>query len=446
MMTLPFQIRRLYVFIAAGVLLFAGLTLFAMHSRSNSEDAARKNATPPVAEPAGAQPIPVETAPAVARPVAASLQATGSFIADETSDVAPQASGQVVATPVDVGAFVTAGMVIARLDDRDARLRLQQAQAAERQAAAAVRQAQERIGLGPNGQFNANEVPEVRAARQNYEAAEAQARLAETNARRYANLVETGDVPRATYDQARTQAETARAQANAARQQLEVAINVARQSNAGVAQAQAALEAARAQSAQVQKALTDTVIKAPFPGYISDRPAAVGEYVTPASKVATLLKTDPIKLRLQLPEADAGRVPVGATVVATVTAYPDRQFTGRVTALDPAIDPVSRTITLEAVMSNPANTLRSNMFATVRLQLPDGGQGVFVPRGALIKDTASASSRVYVIDGDVARLRVVQLGEEAGDLVRVINGVNAGDVVATSNLDQLYDGAPVLRQ
>lgn len=444
-MTHAFQIRRLYVYIAAGVLLFAGLMLFAVHSRSNSDDAARKNAAP-TAEPAGPQPIPVETAQAISQAVAANIQATGSFIADETSDVAPQASGQVAATPVDVGAFVTAGTVIARLDDRDARLRLQQAQAAERQAAAAVRQAQEKIGLTPNGQFNASAVPEVRAAQQNYEAAEAQARLAETNARRYANLVETGDVPRATYDQARTQADTARAQANAARQQMEVAINVARQNNAGVAQAQAALEAARSQSAQAQKALADTVIKAPFPGYVSERPAAIGEYVTPASKIVTLLKTDPIKLRLQLPEADAGRVPIGATVVATVTAYPDRQFTGRVTALDPAIDPVSRTITVEAVMSNPANTLRSNMFAASRIQLPGGGLGVFVPRAAIIKDTASTASRVYVIDGDVARLRMVQLGEEAGDLARVLNGINPGEVLATSNLDQLYDGAPVLRQ
>src|SRR5262249_33278285 len=144
MIKFPFRIRRLYVFIAAGLLLFAGLMLFAVHSRSNSENEAKKTATANP-EPTGAQPIPIETAPtaapptpletapAVQRAVEASLQATGSFVADETSDVAPQASGQVAATPVDVGAFVKTGTVIARLDDRDARLRLQQAQAAERQ-------------------------------------------------------------------------------------------------------------------------------------------------------------------------------------------------------------------------------------------------------------------------------------------------------------------------
>ena len=69
MMTAPFQIRRLYIYIAAGVLLFAALMLFAVRSRSNSENAAKKNAAPPTAEPAGAQPIPVETAQAIARHV-----------------------------------------------------------------------------------------------------------------------------------------------------------------------------------------------------------------------------------------------------------------------------------------------------------------------------------------------------------------------------------------
>jgi len=133
-------------------------------------------------------------------------------------------------------------------------------------------------------------------------------------------------------------------------------------------------------------------------------------------------------------------------VTASVTAYPDRPFTGQVKMIDPAIDLASRTITVEAQMSNPGNVLRSNMFATARIQLPGGGQGVFVPRTAIINDPATGSARVYVVDNNAARLRVVQLGEAVGDLVRVNNGVSVGEVVVTSNLDQLYDGATVLRQ
>lgn len=439
-MKLPFKIKQIHI-ITIGIMLAVAM-VFAARSRSRTEEEARLEAS----QPAEIHPVSVSTSIAISQQVAAYIQATGSFAADETSDVAPEASGQVVATPVDVGAFVPDGAVIARLDDRDARLRLEQAEAAERQAAAAVRQAQERIGLGQGGAFDANEVPEVRAARQNYEAAEAQARLADVNAQRYTRLVESGDVSRSAFDQARAQAETARAQANAARQQLEVAVHVARQSNVGISQAQAQLEGARSQVSLARKALADTVVRAPFAGYISDRPVAVGEYVTPASKIATIMRINPIKLRLQLPEADAGRVQSGMPVVATVSAYPGREFAGKVTVINPAIDPVSRTITVEVDISNPENVLRPNMFATGRIMQPGGAMGVFIPREAIIKEAATASARVYVIEGDAARLRVVQVGEESGALVRIASGVNAGEAVVTNNLDQLFDGLQVIQQ
>jgi len=124
-------------------------------------------------------PVAVTTASAIAREVPSFFQATGSLVADETSDVAPQTSGQVVATPVDVGAFVRQGDVIARLNDRDARLRLQQAEAGVGQAIAGVRQAEARLGLRAGGNFEASSIPEVRAAGSNLEQALAQLRLAQ---------------------------------------------------------------------------------------------------------------------------------------------------------------------------------------------------------------------------------------------------------------------------
>ncbi|HVF92273.1 MAG TPA: efflux RND transporter periplasmic adaptor subunit, partial [Blastocatellia bacterium] len=388
-MKFPPRIRRNYVILLAVLLLAVSLVAVV---RSRSKSNAEAEAVAAAAEPAPLAPIEVSTAKAVSQQVSVYIQGTGSFAADETSDVAPETSGQVIATPVDVGAFVKQGAVLARLDDRDARLRSQQAQAAVRQAQAAVRQAEAKLGIGPDGKFTPTDIPEVRAARQNYEAAEAQARLAEANERRYANLVETGDVSRAVYDQQRAQAETARAQANAARQQLEVTINTARQNNAGIGVAQAALEAARSQAALAEKAVADTVIKAPFPGYISDRPVAAGEYVTPSSRVATLLRTNPIKLRLQLPESDVARVAPGMPVVVTVAAYPDREFDGRVAVINPAIDPVSRTVTVEADINNTANALRPNMFATGRILQPGGGQGVFVDRAAVMSDSNTGTA------------------------------------------------------
>ena len=391
------------------------------------------------------KPVEISTSQAEAREVPLFVQVTGSFAADEQSDVATQIAGQIIATPVDMGSFVQQGAVIARLDDRDARLRLQQLLASQRQAEAALKQAEAKIGLDAGGNFNAAAVPEVIAARQNHEAAEAQAKLAETNARRYEKLAETGDVSRIIADQYRTQADTARAQANAAKQQYEVAINQARQNNQGIQTAQAGLAAARAQVAIAQKAVSDTIIKAPFAGYISDRPVAIGEYVTPQSKIATVIKSNVLKLNLQLPEANAPIARPGVTVVATVAAFPKAEFSGTISAVNPALDPASRTITVEASMRNEGNRLKPGMFASAKIYEASGGQGVFVPRTAVQQESGESSARIYVVEGDVVKVRVVQIGELAGEAVRVLSGVQAGDVVATSNLEELFDGAAIRR-
>ena len=165
---------------------------------------------------APAAPVAITTATATTRDVPSYFQASGSLLAQETSDVASQTSGQVISTPVSVGAFVRQGQVIARLNDRDARLRLQQAAAGVSQAVAGVRQAEARLGLSAGGKFIASNIPEVRAAAANYEQAQAQLRLAQANEARYRELVESGDVARATYDQFRTTRDTTQAQANAA--------------------------------------------------------------------------------------------------------------------------------------------------------------------------------------------------------------------------------------
>jgi multidrug efflux pump subunit AcrA (membrane-fusion protein) len=390
-------------------------------------------------------PVTVTTAVAVAREVPSYIQATGSLIADEISDVASQASGQVVATPVNVGAFVRQGDVIARLNDRDARLRLQQAQSAVTQAVAGVRQAEARLGLRPGGNFDAVAIPEVRSAGSGLEQAQAELRLAEANEKRYRELVETGDVALSVYDQFRTQRDTARSRVNAARQQLEAAVNTARQSNQAIQTAEAGVESARAQVAIAQKAVADAVIRAPYAGFVSNRPIAVGEFVTPSSIAATVLRTNPIKLQLQVAEAEVPFITPGMGVSLEVDAHRERKFAGRVTAVNPAIDPVSRAATVEAAVDNGDNALRSGMFATARIVRQGGSRAVYVPRAAVVSDQNTQSYRVFVIQDGTAKLRVVQIGTEEGDTVQILSGVNAEETVATSNLEQLFEGARVVQ-
>src|SRR5262245_33145485 len=242
------------------------------------------------------KPIEVSTTTAEVREVSISMESNGTFEATESSDLAPPAEGLVTATPVDVGASVKGGDVVVRLDERDARLRLDQAKALVDQAEASLRKAESRIGIVQGKNFDAVRVPEVQAAQAAYESAKAKNTLAEAEAARYAELFKSGDVSRSAYEKYKIDADSAKSQAEAAKQQYDAALNTAHQGFQGVGAAQAALTSARAQLAIAQKGVDDTVVRAPFAGQITARPVAVGEYVSKASRLVTVVRSNPLKL------------------------------------------------------------------------------------------------------------------------------------------------------
>jgi multidrug efflux pump subunit AcrA (membrane-fusion protein)/AcrR family transcriptional regulator len=392
--------------------------------------------------PEATKPVTIHTAQAETRQVPASFEETGSFIADETSDIAPPVAGRILSTPVDIGAQVKQGQIICELDHRDAQLKLDQARAQLAEATATVRQAQSRIGLS-SGAFDPAKVPEVAGALANYQSAQASAKMAAADAQRYANLVATGDVSKSAYEKARTQQETADAQANAARQQYEAAANGARQQYEMISTSQATLDSVKAQLAQAEKGLADTTIRAPFDGFITARPVAAGEYVALTNKIATIVRIGTLKLDLQTPEQRAAIAHLGDKVTARIAAYPGRDFVGKVIAINQSVDPNSRIFILEARFDNPDMALKPGMFATARVLQPGSMPAVFVPRQAVVRDKTTDSNQSFAISDGKARLRVVQIGETVGDSVRVIAGIATGETVALDKQNELYDGAPV---
>lgn len=339
-------------------------------------------------------PVSVSVAPVSGVDEPVTIEATGSFQPDESSDVAPEASGRIVATPVDVGQFVKAGQVLVRIQGIDAGLRLDEARAA------------------------------VSRADANVKLAESQDNLAQTTAQRYAALLATGDVSKTVADQARTQAETSVQSVNTAR---------------------ASLAEARAQLAQAEKAVSDVVVAAPFAGYISARGVSVGEYVQPSTSVVTLLKIDPLRLQLSIPGVQAGQISVGQRVTARVDAFPDRTFDGVVTGINPSISAESRSFTVEARVPNRDAALKPGMFAVAAVDQGRTQRALIVPRRAVVEDVNTNSFRVFVVDDqNKARLRVVQLAaRQQGETTRILTGIKEGERVATSNLADLYDGVAV---
>jgi RND family efflux transporter MFP subunit len=338
--------------------------------------------------------VAVAVAPVQSSEEPVTLDATGGFEAAESSDVAPETSGRVSATLVDVGDYVKSGAVLVRVTGVNAGLRLDEARAAVDRAAA------------------------------NVKLADAQNTLAQTTAARYEALLATGDVSRTVADQARTQAETALQSANTAR---------------------ASLAEARAQLALAEKAVADVVVVAPFSGFISDRKVSTGEYVQPSTAVVTLVSVDPLRLRLTVPSAQAGQISVGQDVTATVDAFPGRTFRGRITAVSPAYAAESRSLLVEARVPNPGGDLKPGMFAVAQIDTGRRMTVLSVPRRALIEDQNTNSYRVFVVDKDNrARLRVVQLAaRQPVETVKILSGVQDGERVATTHLADLYDGLPV---
>ena len=394
--------------------------------RSNAESKKREGAAS-AGTTAAPAPVDVTSAPAVMRQLPRVVEATGSLAADEQTDVAPTVAGRVASINVDLGSYVQKGQVIATLDVVDAQLRLQQLQAQLAQAQSAVRQAEERIGLRAGERFDPTRVAEVGAAR-------AALDLAEKQLRRYEKLVESGDVARSAYDQQK-------AQRDQLRQQYEAQLAAANQNYAAIATARAAAQSVAVQVEQARKGVRDVRILAPISGFVSDRPADVGEYLSTSTKVATIVRTNPLRLRIDIPEQAISNVRPGQSVSVTISSYPDQNFAGRVARISPNVTAASRTLTVEAEVENAGGLLKPGQFATVRILEPQSDPAILVPARAV--RTEGNTSRVFVIKDGRAQERLIQLGQAEGELVEIKGSVAEGETVATSNVEQLSDGMPV---
>ena len=392
--------------------------------RSAAQNTKKENSNTANGQP---QVIDVSMAPAVSRQLPRYFEGTGSFAGDEQTDVAPTIAGKVVSVGVDLGSFVQKGQLLVQLDDRDARLRLEQAQAQVAQQEATVSQAEAKLGLKRGQQFDPQRVAEVGAARVALD-------LANLQLKRFDRLIESGDVSKSNYDQQK-------AQRDQLQQQYEATVTQARQNFAAIQTARAGVEAARSQIDQARKAIADARVISPISGFVADRPADVGEYLSTTSKVATIVRTNPLRVRIDVPEQAVPSIKVGQSVSVTTSAYPDRNFSGHVARLSPNVTASSRTLTVEAEVENSKNELKPGQFATIRILQPQTDAAVLVPSRAV--RTEGNVSRVFVIKDGRAEQRLVQLGQSDGDLVEIKTGVTANEQVATGNIDQLVDGSPV---
>jgi membrane fusion protein, multidrug efflux system len=211
--------------------------------------------------------------------------------------------------------------------------------------------------------------------------------------------------------------------------------------NASLDTQTATVAATRAAANEASASIGDRVVRAPFSGQVSLRRISVGAVVTAGDEIATVSDLSSIKLDFTIPETMLANVRVGQSITAKAAAFPEVSFEGRIQAIDPVINPQTRTATLRAKLPNRGGMLKPGMLLNVTVA-SGARTSVAVPELALIRE--GNQSFVYAIgkDGKAKRLPVTTGGRD-GTLVEIIEGLSAGDRIVTEGVVKLSEGARV---
>jgi RND family efflux transporter MFP subunit len=343
----------------------------------------------------------VRVVPAAERTLLRTVAAIGTLAAEDQITLSAKVAGRVEMIDVDLGSRVARGQAIARLDQTDFKLRVEQAEAA-------LQQARARLGLAPTGQEESVE-PEKTAIVRQARAVLDEARLTRD---RGVKLLEQELI-------ARAQLDTAESNLRVAEGRYQDALEEVRNRQAVLAQRRSELELARQQ-------LADTVVVAPVDGAVSQRQTSPGEYLAAGAPMATLVRIHPLRLRMLVPEREAPGVRVGQTVRLTIDGDAT-VYTGRVVRLAPIVQELNRTLTVEAEVPNERGVLRAGAFARAEIVTDTAQPIVTVPSSALVV-FAGVEKVLVVRGGKTAELRV-QTGRRLGGDVEIVDGLKRGEFV-----------------
>jgi RND family efflux transporter MFP subunit len=412
----------------------------------------RAQATPanaprqPGAPPAGVKAIPITVGQAETRTVQRSVETSGSLLAWEEVLAKTEQPGTIARIFADLGDRVAAGATLAEYDSREFKLSVDQARADLNAAREALARFQATVAAS---EASLQRVKDNLAAL-DAEVARAQSQVdwARSELERNQQLFAKEIIAARDVDSARNQYNTAAAQLTMVKtavaqhpDQVRVAEAQLRSDLAAVRAAEATVKQREAALGIAEKRLGDTTVKAPIGGYIARRHVSAGEFVKDNTPVFTIVVTNPLKYAGTVPERQAPELKVGQSLRLSVEAYPDKVFTGAVTRLAPAIEVATRTMAVEARVPNDGGALRPGFFAKGGILTREDPSVVVVPSDALMN--VVGLNKVFVIAEGKAQERQVRPGSRQGATLEILQGVKAGETVATSNLPALYNGAPV---
>jgi RND family efflux transporter MFP subunit len=346
------------------------------------------------------QPRQVKTVKVAEIPVGEMVTVNGNLAAYDQTTVGMKVPGRLQTISVDLGSVVHKGQVIAQLEQQDYKLRVQQAEAG-------LAQARARLGLSPDGADDRVTAEETGTVRQ----AKAVLEDAKLKRDRAAKLVEQGITPRAEYDTVDSE--------------YKVALSRYQDGLEEIRNRQGLLAQRRSELALAKQQLADTFVYSPLDGVVQEKKASAGEYLAAGAPVVSVVRIDPLRLRVDVPEREAHSIRMGQSVRVTLEGDPD-SYLGYIKRLSPTISEQNRVLAVEADVRNNGR-LRPGAFVKAEIVTNQTSTAVTVPPTALV--TFAGIDKVIIVENGKALEKTVTVGRRGSDWIEIKAGINVGQTV-----------------
>jgi RND family efflux transporter MFP subunit len=384
------RISRLVLFCVAALLLAAAAGC------KSDYPASGKAASPDTKSPLRQ----VKTAKVIEMPVGQTVTVNGTLAAYDRTTVGVKVPGRLQTISIDLGSVVHKGQVIAQLEQQDYKLRVQQAEAAMAQARA-------RLGLSPDGADDRVTAEETGTVRQ----AKAVLDDAKLKRDRAAKLVQQGVIPHAEFDTVDSE--------------YKVALSRYQDGLEEIRNRQGLLAQRRTELGLAKQQLADTNVYAPMEGVVQEKKASVGEYLAAGAPIVDIVRIDPLRLQVNVPERESHSIRSGQSVRVTVEGDPE-SYLGFVKRLSPTISEQNRVLAVEADVRNNGR-LRPGAFVRAEIVTDQTSTAVTVPNSAII--TFAGIEKVLLVENGKATEKPVTTGRRGPDWIEIKAGLNVGQTV-----------------
>ena len=350
-----------------------------------------------------AQPRQVKTVTVVEMPVGQTVTVNGTLAAYDKATISVKVPGRLQTISVDLGSVIRKGQAIAQLEQSDYKLRVQQAEAA-------LAQARARLGLSPDGSDDRVAAEQTGTVRQ----AKAVLDEAKTKRDRASRLVEQGVIARAEFDSADAE--------------YKVALSRYQDGVEEIRNRQGLLAQRRSELALARQQLADTIVYSPMTGVVQEKKSSVGEYLAAGAPVVDIVRIDPLRLRVEVPERESHSIRVGQSVRVTSEGDPDA-YLGYIKRLSPTISEQNRVLAVEADVANNGK-LKPGAFVRAEIVTDQTSTAATVPANAII--TFAGIEKVIIVEAGKAVEKPVMTGRRGPDWVEIKSGVNVGQTVVVN--------------